>query len=179
MAIQASSSSRIMHLGNHSSSETPRKEFFIKEWINKLSRILILLLLAIGIYFIILSIPNNSVKDAVNKRDNQRTDDVNKISRALEEYMAEIPHAGQFPQGLTKHCPDRQKIGRSGYDLGFLLVPKYLPKIPVDPLLISENDTGYEICIAKPSLYRINIYAPKTEAGPEIYSFTSEKPLIY
>ena len=71
--------------------------------------------------------------------DTKRTADLSSIGTAVNIYMAEFGPS-EFP--TTKKC-----IGTDDkcFDLASILVPDYLPKLPIDPSGGSQGNTGYSV----------------------------------
>ena len=100
---------------------------------------LIEILVVIGIIAILATVvlvAINPARQFKQARDTQRTSNVNAILDAVDQYIAD--NKGSYPTGIAaivKSPTAAQEIGSGGSktDLCAVLVPKYIPALPVDP----------------------------------------------
>lgn len=78
-------------------------------------------------------------------RDAQRRADMYALSTAV--YMYAVEHNGSFPEGIPTGEDQRVKIGKGAgqVNLEQALVPTYMSTMPRDPLLGTDEDSGYWI----------------------------------
>lgn len=97
---------------------------------------LIEILVVIGIIAIlatIVLIAINPARQFKQARDTQRTSNVNAVLNAIGQYIAD--NKGSYPAGIPKSPASTQEIGSGAgkTDLCVVIVPKYMPSLPVDP----------------------------------------------
>ena len=117
--------------------------------------LVIILFLIVGVIAVVVTI-NPSRKEA-QERNERRARDVAAIAEALQKH-------GPIPNLLPGQTY-KIKSGQGNADLCSLLVPKYLPHLPVDPIYSSQQDfcqhydTGYELIIGTEA----KVVAPYTD----------------
>lgn len=128
------------------------------------------ILLVVGIISLlsaIVIIAINPSKMLAQARDTQRRSGISEINKALVQYYIDESH---FPSSLTDDLVDICPTGSSATSTGIdcegkvdlsMLVPDYLPAIPVDP-----TGVGYQIGLN--SSHNVMLAAPLTESGPPI-----------
>jgi len=129
---------------------------------------LIELLVVIGILAILLSIvliAINPARQFGQANDTKRQSAVTQILNAVGAYAAD--NKGQLPAAITTTS---QEISNAGSDLCSVLVPTYLPALPTDPELNTDDvispcpttySTGY--FIIKDVSNRVTISAPNAD----------------
>lgn len=107
-------------------------------------------------------------------RDSQRISNVNAILNAIGQYLAD--NKGSLPAAITT---TKQNIATSGANLCAVLVPTYIPSLPVDPSVTtgpvsactSTYDTKYKVI--KDASGRVTVSADGEEpAGTDNISVT-------
>lgn len=129
---------------------------------------LIELLVVIGILAILLSIvliAINPARQFGQANDTKRQSAVTQILNAVGAYAAD--NKGQLPAAITT---TRAEIGSAGSDLCAILVPDYMPALPTDPELNTDDvaspcpatyATGY--FIVRDANNRVTIDAPNAD----------------
>ena len=111
-----------------------------------LFEILITILILITLFLIVLW-ALDPAKQLSKTRNAQRMTDVDTILKAVYQYS--IDHDGVFPTSITEEEREICQIDAfcdEGIDLSELTNGKiYLPKIPVDPRVVTLDKTGYTI----------------------------------
>lgn len=141
---------------------------------------LIEILIVIGIIAILATVVLVALNPARQFRlahDSQREANVNAILNAIGQ--ATVDAKGTVPAAVTT---TKQNISNAGADLCTLLVPKYLPQLPVDPSVAggaisspcpATYDTKYKV--VRDSSGRVTVSADGEEpagAGPDNISVT-------
>jgi type IV pilus assembly protein PilA len=129
---------------------------------------LIEILVVIGMIAIlatIVLIAINPARQFRQGRDTQRTSNVNAILNAIGQYIAD--NKGNSPTAVTT---TKQDISTTGANLCAVLVPTYIPALPVDPTVTTGSVTN---CAANyDSKYRVI----KDAAGRITVSADGEEP---
>lgn len=138
---------------------------------------LIEILVVIGIIAIlaaIVLIAINPARQFAQANNSQRSSNVNTILNAVGQYMAD--NKGALPSSLSAlsaYATTSIASGSGNVDLCTVLVPTYVPSLPVDPTVTSgpvtacaSYDTGYDI--ARDSNNRITVVAPSAELGASV-----------
>jgi type IV pilus assembly protein PilA len=138
---------------------------------------LIELLVVIGILAILLSIvliAINPARQFGQANDTKRTSAVTQILNAVGAYAAD--NKGLLPAGIptgvvgTDDIEISKNAAGTGADLCSLLVPNYMPALPTDPSLNTDDvaspcpatySTGYHI--VKDTTGRVTVIAPNAE----------------
>jgi prepilin-type N-terminal cleavage/methylation domain-containing protein len=118
---------------------------------------ILLVIALIGVLSSIVLVAINPSRQLAEARNTERLDDITKINQALEDYFVTNR---AYPTGITSIyqdiCPPNG--GSNCLELS-VLVPSYIPKIPLDP-----NGGNYQIII-NPSNGQIGLKAPNSEVG--------------
>lgn len=109
---------------------------------------LIELMVVIGIITILAAVvivAVNPLRQFRSARDTQRRADLREITSAIYQYS--VDNNGQLPSGIPTGESNALNIGTGtgNLDLGAVLVPTYISKIPADPLNGTDADTQYTI----------------------------------
>jgi len=138
---------------------------------------LIELLVVIGILAILLAITLiaiNPARQFGQANDTKRRSDINAILNAVGQYTAS--NTGNLPTELQSASSSATEIDHTHFpNLCSDLVPNYIPALPMDPTLPSNQagvsdctsttwDTGYQI--AKDANNRITVSASNAYSGP-------------
>lgn len=94
----------------------------------------------IGILAAVVLVAVNPGRQFASARDTQRRSDLYGVTQAVYQYATE--NDGDLPAGITTSPQD---IGSSGANLATVLVPTYIPALPVDPSTGTQSVTGYTI----------------------------------
>lgn len=138
---------------------------------------LIELLVVIGILAVLLAITLiaiNPARQFAQANNTKRNSDVKQILNAVGAYVADNKGVtpSQIPVGSAS------AISSGGVNICALLVTNYIPALPTDPSLGTDDvelvapgdcgtyDTGYTIM--RDTTGRITVYAPLTELTPEV-----------
>lgn len=115
----------------------------------------------VGILFVIIYNLVNPLSNFSEVRDTQRLTEIRQLLLAYQDYLIKNPN--NELTNLMSECPTYSKIGigEDKLNLEKFLVPEYINRIPVDPLLVDGDDTGYGIC--KKEGGRISIKSFKSE----------------
>lgn len=134
------------------------REYF-KQWTMKktIAAFFVVVVLAAAIVVAL-----DPAKQLVKYRNSQRRSDIIAIINALYQYS--LDHDGKLPVELSEKqieiCKTKGSVCDNFIDMSVLL-GKYLPKIPVDPLRENSSGTGYSIM--KSESGRITVSAPSAE----------------
>lgn len=129
---------------------------------------LIEILVVIGMIAIlatIVLIAINPARQFRQGRDSQRTSNVNAILNAIGQYIAD--NKGAVPSAITTA---KQDISTAGANLCAVLVPTYIPALPVDPTVTTGSITT---CTA---IYDSKYKVLKDAAGRITVSADGEEP---
>ncbi|MFA5136493.1 MAG: type II secretion system protein [Patescibacteria group bacterium] len=137
---------------------------------------LIELLVVIGILAILLAITLiaiNPARQFGQANNTRRRSDTLQVLNAIHQYVAE--NKGNLPAPLLTQVPlTPVPLASTGLDLCNDLMSNYIPALPVDPSLNTDNitdcsvayDTGYTV--SKDAQNRVTVAAPTTDNNEEI-----------
>jgi len=103
----------------------------------------------------------NPQKNFADQRNATRESAINEILGAVNRYITAGNPLSEL--GLVPTCPSTAYIGTNAklINLKAELVPQYISTIPTDPLVGTDNDSGYTIC--QTTSHKITIVAPNIE----------------
>lgn len=134
--------------------------------------VIIILLLIIGFISAVLAFALITIKPLAKLAElnnTKRTNDVIRILNAVRQYSAD--NQGSFPPGLPAPGEAPAGISQNGADICALLVPKYLPALPSDPVILDNElnmrcsqgyDSGYAVSLDYNN-EQVTISAPHTQ----------------